>query len=53
MLLLTDLMMLLVLLLLVSNLLEVLEATLLRSSCCRLGPWLLLSHSDNLKKKNR
>jgi len=30
------------------NLLEVLEATLLRSSCCRLGPWLLLSHSDHL-----
>jgi len=30
------------------NLLEVLEATLLRSSCCWLWPWLLLSHSDHL-----
>jgi len=33
------------------NLLEVLEATLLRSSCCWLWPWLLLSHSDHLSRR--
>jgi len=33
------------------NLLEVLEPTLLRSSCCWLCPWLLLSHSDHLSRR--